>query len=275
MTLRYVQLLSVAMGVGALVACGGSDKDKPTGTTDPDPEPPVVETAPTGNPGPSYFDATEIHISGTFGYDSDARSQVTVEGAYSPLPPQYIIALSVAGWFDFSQVDQYCVVILPFDNATLRTEALKDPRLYYGIDYDGGKKDVALTDCNTEGYELDPVAWGDDPIMTFLYGEEDSYYMAVGDPTKTVSDLFAAYPDLEVNMVGGAMGIPDWLPTSTIAGVVEDTYGYAFEVDKTFNLVYDNDGFAVPIPNTNIWSGTNMATAYYSLNSLTYWTLTR
>lgn len=277
MTARYLLTLSLALG---LTACsGGGTDDKPTDVTDTtgdddDDTSPPDPTGGTGGGGGNYFNATEIHLSSQFAYDSASRTVRAVDFSGYALDPDISIILALSTWDgSLASTSQYCAIVLPLTTATYASWVAADPRLWYGVDYNTA--DGALTSCNTPGFELDPNVWGADPAYGFLsdyYGGYNAYGIAVGDMSPDVNDLLAMYVDPAdlVFFLGGRMVIPDWLPGGPD---LDDVYGSAYEVDANFSVVDDGSGYLVPISSASVNLGSNILSAWYSLDALVYWTI--
>lgn len=284
MTARFLLTLALALGLSA--CSGGDTDDKPTDVTDDttpgdDDDDATEPTGPTGDPGGNFFNATEIHLSSQFAYDSATRSVRAVDFSGYPLDPDITIVLATASWDGSLQsTSQYCAIVLPLNTATNMQPATltaasseRGAPLWYGVDYNIA--DSALTNCNTPGFELDPNVWGADPAYGFLsdyYGGYNAYGIAVGEMTADVSSLLGMYVDPAdiVFYLGGRMIIPEWLPGGP---GLDDTIGTAFEVDAAFSVVDDGSGYLVPISSASVNLGTNILSAWYSMDALVYWTI--
>ena len=280
MTARYLMMLALTLGVGGFaVGCSGDGKENPDVGDDDDDDAgdddDDDETAPTGTPGSPYFDADSIFLAAQFGYNGSTSSAVAVDfGDGTPYEPGIEIILATANWsFDAADQANYCIIILPLTNSSTAPAAIADPRLFWGAQYNTAE--APLTNCNTPGYELDPNLWGDDVVGLFAvgyYGDYgDAWFAAVGTPTTDVDDVLGNYPDIVDFYIGGAIGIPAFLPSNdTPAGQVNDVYGFVYETDGNMVLAEDN-GYLVNIERDSVILPGNIATGWYSMDYLGGW----
>lgn len=277
MMLRYMQLMTVTVGIGALIACSGDD---PTGTTDKnttddggdddggddddddDGGVDTVDTAATNG----FFNASDIYVGAYFTYDAANQIPVTGNSDYGPIDPAYEITLALSSWNnDPAATTDYCFIALVLLNATPRPEAIQDPRLWYGVDYNPAEG--AFANCDQPGYELDPYYWGDDAVGEWLIDAE-FYSASVGELTQAAADVIkGADPTLIPLTIGGQLGVPEWLP-SDVPGLVDDVYGFVSPIDQSFNIDFSGDVLAADVN-----QGTNIAPGFYNLSSLVYWSL--
>jgi len=250
-----------------LAGCGGgSDR---SGV---DPPPPPGFGSDTGCLGDDcgdsrYFDVASIYIRGQFGYDATSRRTVTVDvaGLYT-VPPAYEIYLALDGWSrDVSDTDSYCYIHLPFDAAG--SSPSLSTRLYARVEYDSVAQ-PPVTNCNTEGYELDPQIWGTDVIDLFVTTNPGAYFMAPGDPIDQIErDVIPLLPEeLQPLAIGGTMGVPSFMGTE-----VDVIYGFAWRLDDIMRAELDDTGYLQGVNAQEVALPDNMVTAWYNLVALLYW----
>ena len=278
MTARYLMMLALSLGVGAFAAgCSGGGDDGGTKTDgdddddDDDDDSCGTGTAPCRD---TCFDARQIQVYGQFGYDSVNRVTGTVDLAgYAQISPTYEIYLAEASWQgDLQDTGGYCYIVMPLDNAVNSATATADPRLYWGAQYNPAV-DAPLSNCHTPGWELCVDTWGDDVVRDFVGYYGDSYFVAVGDPSETVAnDLIPQFGADAIYVIGGALGVPEWLPTDT-PGQVDDAYGFAWTTDANLVVQLDANMYLQPLESQTVNVGGNIATAWYELYSCVYWSL--
>ncbi len=215
-----------------------------------------------------FFDIGLLTVGGYFTWDESTQQLVTGTSAGVAIEPGYEITLALSNWnFDRNDTASYCLISLPFVNATPSTVQVGDPRLLWGVDYDPA--DGAFTNCGTPGYDLDPAIWGPDILDVFVTPYTSNYFMAIGAPSVPVSDFFTTYaPTYTPTLIGGSLGVPDLLGTTPV-GVLEDVYAFAFAVDANFDIDLTSSllSSSVDVGNGNIASG------FYTMNSLYVWAL--
>ncbi|MEQ1501090.1 MAG: hypothetical protein ABMB14_02620 [Myxococcota bacterium] len=219
-----------------------------------------VESGETGSTGSGFFEITGFRVDALFGYERNT-GLVTITTAYGDLDPVISISLGNDAWaatyFDLSD-DNYCSVNLILTDST--PVSFGFPTQWYGVAYDpaGG----ATSDCNTPGYELNPLDWAVDYVD--LGFAQYNYGVAVGE---TWPDFPAQAPEDEPFLFGG------YIETDLLQATSYPTYiGFAFALDANLQLVENPDGslqlleIAAPI-----FDGNQIQTGLYNVSATNAW----
>ncbi len=252
-----------------LVAC--SD---PTVVTDdpfaPRTEPQPADTACAPDCAEDVFEARHIFIEGQFGYDAATRTTVSADlDGYATVPPAFWIFLAEREWGnDINDIERYCYIMLPFDNATYWEEP-GNVRLWGGVQY-APSVDEPVSNCHEPGWELERELWGNNVVRDFVRAYEGYYYMAVGDPTlRIVNEVIPQFPpEIQPQVIGGSLGVPGFLGTR-----VDEVYGFAWETDENGIVELDVTGYFEGLPRDQVQLGDHMTSAFYDLRSYVYWSL--
>lgn len=244
------------LAVLALIGCNGDRM------TDGDSGGPPVPTVDTGDDS-QYFPADSIYVSAELPFDGTRQVTADVQG--NSAPPLVLITLATSEWDSTGgDVENYCVIGIPLLQAVPR-DVGNDSRLWFGVSW-VPSLDPVLSTCDTPGFELNPRRWGSDPVFQFTEGVD--YFVAVGEMTPYVAQSVKAQAP-ELDLIGGAIGLPSFFVIDGVEGVVNHVYTFAFEMDEAGRLEVDNGAF-VEIPSKSFQADPRQS-AYYSLTSLYYW----
>lgn len=282
--LRTLLPLSLAL---AVTACNGKDKDTDGDETDTETE----ETAETGEPDPFFRPAQAgILYYGAVNADGEL-SAFTIEG--NEIQPAVEITLTDAAGTECVLVYELDLVALAdylgsgepdtdvedTDTDAAVVAALTDEGedFYDWLEGQGQVIGFALatglyTPLISQGCELDPADWTDDPHSSFLGGQWE-YGFYAGVPTLaedaldeagvTLEEYYGEDFDLE-NAVGGVVRIPDGF-----FGPGSDrefgALGLAGEVDEDMEVQSDSEGLLVPIAAEDLVVEGVMQPSYWQL----------
>ncbi len=258
----------IRAGLGLVVlGCTGGD---PRNVRAPLDLAPNEDTFPEEDP---YFPARQIFFSAELGYDGVGVVAADVDGNANP--SAVMITLATRDWDGTgSDLENYCVIALPLENAVPRDVSkvgeeldLRSAReLWFGFTWDP-LADPLLTTCNTPGYELDPALWGGDAVSRLTSGVE--HFVAIGQQTRTVQDFLKANaPDLD--LVGGALGLPPGFMVNGREPLrIDDAYAFAYRMDQDENVLVEEGGLA-QIPSAEL-ADDPFQPAFYSVSSLVFW----
>lgn len=253
------------------VACSGPGKDPDTGGTDTDDtEEPDPNDEPTGDSapdGPAFFEPAFLHVSGEFGWDAANASLVDVGTPYGAFPSRIILRYGDAAWQADSfglDSDHYCVVEIPLTQSARAPWVNGSASYWYGFEAD--PNEGVFSDCNTgDGvYDLDPAAWGENFPADLA---ERSWGLGVGEINAEWAEYFLD-GDYEAYAFGGI------LPNNYLPYGEEDYFALARTIDANFNVVLDGNSF-VFLESTAIFQTTNIATAWYVIDTTSLWTIGR
>ncbi len=210
----------------------------------------------------------------TFGWDPVTRttSEVTITiGANSTvIVPAIEINIGDDTWTgDLALTNNYCSVFLPLYNAPedAAFEAI-DPRHWQALTYDP-ILDLGTTDCfDGVGLDLDPYLWGTG--LALYLGNLGPWSVAVGEPEAYTLSILTPYLTLDVlpeHLLGGT------LRDAAYIGVdIPEIYGFAWQVDSTFDAILLDQVSLVPIRLDQVPSDDTVRQAWYDMNSLFLWT---
>ncbi len=190
---------------------------------------------------PDFMEVTGMQISWSDAIVESAHGTVTYSG--TPLPSEFYITLSTDDWAgDFNDTDEYCQLAWPTDAAEVSTTCTN---CWAGLAWsvDSSVAPDLYGGCDT----LDPDDYGD--ISEYFAGFDFVY--GYGADQEGITDLF-----LNDYGWGDAYGIDDthlWgaYAYSDAFGLSSSTLpsnqwgiGYAWEIDKTGELVTDGTSFS-------------------------------
>jgi len=274
MSVRDLPALALVLGLASFAGCGGGTTKDATDATDATPgdDDDDDDDNRESEGGGGFFDAQHAVFSAQFTYDSATYSLVELNyPGYGAVPGTIDIKLGTPEWLaaglDSARDDLYCVVSLVLDDSTIPGWVTKSETLWYGVDFTGG---TGGTNCNEPGYELDPNIWGADPFADIASYE--GWGIAVGDPSPEVVEFIDKSLKVEdqPNIFGGTMMNPMLGEAYMDNG---DMWSYTFVVDAaTFEPYDDGSGYYTFISAADANLGNNIATGWYQVNDLYYWT---
>ena len=173
-----------------------------------------------------------------------------------PITSQIVLTLGTASWDqDPANTAEYCVIVIPLTQETGPAAwAGQLQRIWWAVDYT--EVEAAFSSCGAPGYELDPLVWGDDIVEIFVGYYSTDWGVGLGEPTPLiVSEIEPAFIKAGLNnhLLGARLAVPAFLSIDSADGI-EDVWAIGYEVDPvTLELVFDGDGFLVPLEKTEVY----------------------
>jgi hypothetical protein len=234
---------------------------------DPDPEPEDSTSSSSSSSSElGYLQVTQLYIDAEFGWDASLQQLVDVVAGGEVVPPALYLLLGTDTWresgWDLAWTDEYCTMVLPLTSSIQATWAVQDPVVWFGVDYVDGLQG-ALTDCGSEGKQLDPAIFGEDPLATMVeaYG---TWGVGLGEWGPSWYDTWLeAYPDDDLldRYVGARVqngGDMD----------ADDFRAYPVQIDPVTYEAQDDGTSYLGVPPDQVPQGDTVTTAWYRISSL-------